>query len=1232
MPFDHRNECAFEKAGFISRIFYTWTNAFVNYSWKNNLMPSDFPPVDAEMEAHNLLDRFETAWNKEKAKSNPSLIRAVWSVFKWRHLLTGFYGVLESVFKISGAVLLGFLLKWLKNNNGDILQGWLIVGFLCASMFLYGIVHHVLFFSSYRLGVFVRITLSAAIYEKTLKMSTSSSTSTGKIINIVSNDVQVFDMASHFAHFLYVGPIEVLISYGFLVYWIGWLASSAGLIVIFLMLPLQWGFAKRFSKLREKMVTARDDRVRILSDLFHGIMIVKYYSWEEPFLKYINEIRNKETRYLFKASWMKAMNEALFFASPVMISLVSFGTAYLAGEQLEPSSIFSSLALLNVIRLTMTNFFPLAVESVSASLISLERIREILVSPEIGIENAEESDEDLIVENASFSWGVNSTSSVDDKMIPMQEHSVALRDLDFKIRQGELCIVIGTFGSGKSSLLLSIMEELKKISGCLKKPRRIRYASQKPWILSGSIKENILFGQTYDEEEMNRVIEGCALKEDLLRFDNGLETMIGEQGCNLSGGQKARISLARAIYKSKDVDLILLDDVMSAVDNKVANMCVLATHQWQFVEKSDKVLVLDKSKQTFFGGIEEFYKWDNLIVKSVIEYKGSRSKQEENEIDKDEIDFKGDENERNEIIKEEDRNVGSVSGKTYKYFAKNGGGLSVVLFLVFALSIGQASIIISDRWLAIWSESVDQENSMYIIVYFGLFLIVLIFSIIRSVTFFRFCLKSSCKIFELMLGSAMGSNLNFYQSNPHGRILNRFTKDQSQADEELPTTFFDAIQCVFIVLGVIIVICYVNYWLIITLPFILFSFLYVRKIYLKSSREIKRLEAISRSPIYSHLSITLQGLPIIRSSKMESNFKNTFLNFINENSKCYFAFIFTARWLGIRLDLLSSLFFTVSVIVCVLIKDKIDPGLVGLGLAYVMQLISLVQWCTRQLAEVENLMTCIERMLVYTKLPQENWTSESNIQPPPNWPQNGQIEFNNMSLSYPESKSPALSNINCIIKSKQKVGIVGTTGAGKSSFVTSLFRFIESTPENSISIDNIPIQKIDLKTLRQSLSIIPQESFLFKGTVRQNLDPFNLETDSNLWRVLQLVQLEKLIKSFPNKLDQEIHENGSNLSIGERQLICLARAILRKPKILIMDEATANIDSTTSNLIQNCIHQEFANCTVLTIAHRLKTVMHCDLILVLDKGQIVESGSPSALLEANGAFKKLCDELNKSID
>ncbi|XP_037829737.1 multidrug resistance-associated protein 4 isoform X2 [Kryptolebias marmoratus] len=1146
---------------------------------------------------------------------------------------------------------------------------------LSVSTFGGMILQHLYYYHVLRIGMKMRVALCHMIYKKALCLSSEAmgQTTTGQIVNLLSNDVRCFDEITLNLHYLWVGPLQAVVIIAVLWYEVG-PSCLMGVAAIALMMPIQTWFGKLFGLFRSKTAVLADSRIRMMNEVVSGIRIIKMYAWEKPLSALISEVRRKEIRQVLKSSYLRGLNLASFFASSKIMVFATFTVYVLLGNAITASTVFVTVSLYETVKLTVTLYCPLAVEKLSETLVSIRRIQNFLLLGEVerksfGLQLEEMKETSVEMEKLTCYW---------DKSLD----SPSLQNVSVAVKSHQLLAVIGPVGAGKSSLLSAILGELPCDTGTLKVKGQLTYASQQPWMFPGTVRSNILFGRELNRKKYERVLKACALKKDLELLPDGDLTLIGDRGATLSGGQKARINLARAVYQ--DADIYLLDDPLSAVDTEVGkhlfeqcicellkNKCrVLVTHQLQHLKAADHILVLREGQVVGRGTYGELQS-SGLDVASLL-----RSDEEQERFcrsaDPDRASLHSQRTNLSQsshcsllpadsshteqlpveavcAVEEESRAEGNVDSRVYlKYFAA--GCNPLVLLVIVLISItAEVSYILQDWWLVFWSRE-ELSNStaavsiktdlnvthsdgsftltFYLSVYSGLTAAAVLFGYIRSLLIFHGLVKAAQTLHNSMFRAVLRTHVRFFDVNPIGRILNRFSKDIGQIDSTLPITFVDFYQCFLQIVGVVSVVASVIPLILIPVVPLLLFFVYLRRYYLHTSRDVKRLESTTRSLVFSHLSSSLQGLMTIRAFGAEERSEKTFDSHQDLHSEAWFLFLMTSRWFALRLDSICSVFIALTAFGCVIFRDGVEAGQVGLVLTYAVTLVGNFQWTVRQSAEVENMMTSVERVVEYTELESEApWETEKR--PPPDWPSRGMVVFNKLSFSYGSEGPLVLKNISATFQPGEKVGIVGRTGAGKSSLVSALFRLAE--PQGKIYIDGVATSEIGLHDLRQKMSIIPQDPVLFTDTVRKNLDPFYQHTDEELWRALEEVQLKSVVEELPGKLETVLAESGSNFSVGQRQLVCLARAILRKNRILIIDEATANVDPRTDELIQKTIREKFRECTVLTIAHRLNTIIDSDRILVLDSGSIQELDQPFTLLQnKGGALYKLVQQTGQA--
>uniref|UniRef100_A0A3Q2TB68 Cystic fibrosis transmembrane conductance regulator n=1 Tax=Fundulus heteroclitus TaxID=8078 RepID=A0A3Q2TB68_FUNHE len=1199
-------------ANIMSKIFFWWLNPLFCVGYKRRLEEEDMYEVLHEDRSEVLGQELQRYWEREVLKATkemrtPGLTKVIIQCYWKSYGLLGLFTLFEETIKVIQPVFLGQVIRYFETyDQNDMTALYETLGYaagLSICTICLAVVHHLYFYYVQRAGMKIRVAMCHMIYRKALSLSSSAmgKTTTGQIVNLLSNDVNKFDEVTIFLHFLWVGPLQAAAVVGLLWEEIG-PSCLAGMVVLLFLMPTQTMFGKLFSKFRSKTAVLTDSRIRTMNEVVSGMRIIKMYAWEKPFAALVSEVRRKEISKIMKSSYLRGLNMASFFCASKIIIFITFTLYVLLGNTISASRVFVTVSLYTAVRLTVTLFFPSAIEKLFESRVSIRRIQEFLLLDEIKKNTAPsvegEKKEDIGVE-------INDLTCYWDKNLD----APTLQSISFSLESNQLLAVIGPVGAGKSSLLSSILGELPYEKGVLNVRGQLTYAAQQPWVFPGTIRSNILFGKDLEPKKYERVIKACALKRDLELLPDGDQTVIGDRGATLSGGQKARVNLARAVYQ--DADIYLLDDPLSAVDAEVGRhlfeqcICgllktkprILVTHQLQYLKAADQILVLKEAEQVH-------------------------------------------------MVPEESRAQGTIGLKLYLKYLQAGASIFILLFVVLINLLAQVSYVMHDWWLAHWAKQQDSltnrtngnitvngpnvtelDLSFYLGIYGGLTATTILFGFMRNIILFTVLVKSAQSLHNSMFNAILRAPVRFFDVNPIGRVLNRFSKDIGQVDSMLPWTFTDFIQVFLQILGVIAVAASVIPWILLLVAPLLGLFIFLRRYFLRTSRDVKRLESTTRSPVFSHLSSSLQGLWTIRAFGAEERFQKDFDAHQNLHSGAFFLFLTTSRWFAVRLDGMCSIFVTITTFSCLLLRDQLDAGSVGLALSYAVTLMGMFQWGVRQSAEVENMMTSVERVVEYNELESEApW--ETQKRPPPDWPSKGLVTFDRVSFSYSDDSPQVLHSLQAMFRPKEKVGIVGRTGAGKSSLISALFRLAE--PQGKIYIDGVLTSEIGLHDLRQKMSIIPQDPVLFTGSMRKNLDPFNQHSDEELWNALQEVQLKPVVEDLPGKLETVLAESGSNFSVGQRQLVCLARAILRRNRILIIDEATANVDPRTDELIQKTIRDKFRECTVLTIAHRLNTIVDSDRILVLDAGQIHAYDEPHILLQdTQGIFYKMVQQTGK---
>ncbi|CAJ0967195.1 unnamed protein product [Ranitomeya imitator] len=842
--------------------------------------------------------------------------------------------------------------------------------------------------------------------------------------------------------------------------------------------------------------------------------------------------------------------------------------------------------------------------------------------------------------------------------------------INLSIEKGSLVAIVGHVGCGKSSLLSALLGEMETVLGKVALKGSTAFVPQQTWIPNATFKENVLFGRPLDKDWYDNVIQACALLPDLKILSGGENTEIGEKGINLSGGQKQRISIARAVYRNCDV--YLLDDPLSAVDAHVGQHLfehvlgpngllkgktrVLVTHGVSFLPQVDNIIVMADGRISEVGTYAELLDKNGDFADFLQTY-ALTGEQEGSHIESKVLGDKGKATEdkkadvglREELTPEAAEELaegdadagklteadialtGRVKLSVYLEYCRIMGKRYLLMCAVFFI-IQQLSAMGHNYWIGLWADDppvngTQQNTSMRLAVYSILGIVQALGIFIASATIIIGGVSVSRQLHANLLHSILRSPLSFFERTPSGNLTNRFAKEMDTIDNIIPQMLMLFIIMSLTILEILLVIAIATPLAAVAFVPLGLLYFFLQRFYVATSRQLKRLDAVSKSPLYTHFNETLQGVNVIRAFKEQKHFIQDSNLRLNTNQRFYFSSFVANRWLSVRCDLLSNFIVFTVAIVGVLFRESISPGLVGLAIVNSLRLTGVLKEAVHTATDMETNSVSVERVKEYCDVePEAPWTSEHDSAPS-EWPHSGKIEFQNYGLRYRKDLELALKKVTASIEPGEKVGIVGRTGAGKSSLTLGLFRILEPAT-GTIHIDGIDVSKLGLHELRSKITIIPQDPVLFFGSLRMNLDPFDNYSDEDIWTALELAHLKSFASSLPDSLNHMCSEGGENLSVGQRQLVCLARALLRKTKILVLDEATAAVDLETDELIQSTIREEFKDSTVITIAHRLNTIMDYTRIVVFDKGEIVEFDTPSRLLENKGLFYFMAKDAN----
>ncbi|XP_007235404.3 multidrug resistance-associated protein 1 isoform X2 [Astyanax mexicanus] len=1181
--------------------------------------------------------------------------------------------IIHDAFMFSIPQVLSLLLSFVGDKDVPLWKGYLFAFTMFLLSCLQSLFNHQYMYSCFTVGMRVKTAVMGLVYRKALVISSAArrTCTVGEIVNLVSADTQkLMDFVVYF-NAVWLAPIEIGLCLFFLWQRLG-PSALAGITTVILIFPLNGLIAKMRSKLQEVQMKYMDGRIKLMTEILSGIKILKFYAWEKAFEERVLGYREKELKALKKSQILYSISIASFNSSTFLIAFAMFGVYVLIDEKnvLDAQKVFVSMALINILKTPLSQL-PFAMSTTMQAIVSLKRLGKFLCQDELKLDSVVRAPfspdgDSVTIEDGTFSWS--------------RDGPPCLRRISVKVPRGCLVAVVGHVGSGKSSLLSAMLGETEKKSGNVTVKGSVAYVPQQAWIQNATLRENIVFGQEKKESWYQTVLEACALVRDLNILPARDATEIGEKGLNLSGGQKQRVSLARAVYRNADI--YLLDDPLSAVDAQVGQHIfdrvigpkgilknktrVLVTHGLNFLPQADLILVMGDGEITETGSYIELLNRRNAFADFVQTFAGNERKEistnkgtrksvsrlsvadfsidlsQEQLISGDmgganiqtmealsDSEQEQDQEELGKLTEADKAHTGRVKLEMYvEYFRTI--GLALIVPIVFLYAFQQAASLGYNYWLRLWADDpvingtqADADVKLAVFGALGIAQGVAIFGTTVAISLGG--IIASRHLHMDLLSNALHSPMAFFESTPSGNLLNRFSKEVDAIDCMIPDGFKMMLGYVFKLMEVcIIVLIATPFAGLVILPLTLF-YVFIQSFYVATSCQLRRLESVSRSPIYTHFNETVQGASVIRAFGEQPRFILQANGRVDHNQTSYFPRFVATRWLAVNLEFLGNLLVLAAAILSVTGKDTLSPGIVGLAVSHSLQVTGILSWIVRAWTDVENNIVSVERVKEYAETPKEApWTIE-NRSLPSAWPQTGSIEFQQYGLQYRRGLDWALKEITLNVQEREKVGIVGRTGAGKSSLALGIFRILEAA-KGEIYIDRVNIAQIGLQDLRSRITIIPQDPILFSGSLRMNLDPFDGYSDEDMWRALELAHLKNFVSGLPDKLNHECSEGGENLSLGQRQLVCLARALLRKTKILVLDEATAAVDLETDNLIQSTIRTQFEDCTVLTIAHRLNTIMDYTRVIVMDNGYITEMDSPTNLIAQRGQFYCMCRE------
>ncbi|XP_056359573.1 ATP-binding cassette sub-family C member 6 isoform X2 [Oenanthe melanoleuca] len=1206
----------------------------------------------------------EALLQSKPSQSGP-LLRMFWSMFGTYFLLSTVCLVICDVFLFSTPRVLRLFLKFIEDQAAPSWLGY----FYAFSMFLLGCLQ-TLFEQHYMyrclvLGLRLRTALTGLVYKKILVMSNASrkEATTGEIVNLVSVDVQkLMDLIIYF-NGTWLAPIRIIICFVFLWQLLGPSALTA-IAVFLLLLPLNFVITKKRSQFQETQMKHKDERAKLTSAILSNIKVIKLYGWEKTFMEKVQEIRKQELQALKRSQILFSASLVSFHSSTFLVTFVMFAVYTLVDNThvLDAEKAFVSLTLINILN-TAHSFLPFSINAAVQARVSLNRLAAFLSLEELDPESSNKNTSacvqaSITIRNGTFCWS--------------KETSPCLRSIDLSVAQGSLLAVVGQVGAGKSSLLAALLGELQATDGCVTLKGTAAYVPQQAWVLNASVEDNILFGKKMDETWFSRVTEACALHPDLETFPAGQKSEIGEK--------KQRVSLARAVYQKASV--YLLDDPLAAVDAHVGQHIfehvlgpngllkdktrVLVTHTINILPQVDNIVFLVDGMISETGSYQELLEKNGAFAEFLHSHVTAEEKpcagspgnpamgdtkgtvttgngpSQEKPLSGDSLksavrketipvsqDCTSAAATSGGLTKAERSQHSRVSAGVYAAYLQ-AAGPALCVYTILSFTCQQAMAFSRGYWLSLWAgdpvlNGTQQHTQLRVGVFAALGVVQALGRFACTAAVLLGGVLASHQLFLQLLSSVMRSPMLFFEQTPLGHLLNRFSRDMDAVDSVIPDKLKSVLGFFFNLLEIYLVIVVATPWAAVAIVPLTVLYAAFQHFYVTTSCQLRHMEAASRSPIYSHISETFQGSSVIRAHKDQQRFisKSNFL--VDENQRICFPGAVADRWLATNLEFLGNGVVLFAALFAAMSRTQLSPGTAGFSISYALQITGVLNWMVRSWTEVENNIVSVERVREYLRTPKEApGTLKSKLQGQV-WPTEGRIEFRNYSLCYRPGLELALRGVTVSINGQEKIGITGRTGAGKSSLAVGLLRLVEAA-EGAILIDGQDIAQLGLHDLRTKITVIPQDPVLFSGSLRMNLDPLNQYTDADIWTALELTQLKNFVADLPEQLEYECTDQGENLSTGQKQLVCLARALLRKAKILILDEATAAVDLDTDVQIQSMLRAQFRASTVLTIAHRVSSVLDCDRILVLENGRVAEFDTPEHLIAQKGLFYRLMEE------
>uniref|UniRef100_A0A8C9ZMT0 ATP-binding cassette, sub-family C (CFTR/MRP), member 9 n=1 Tax=Sander lucioperca TaxID=283035 RepID=A0A8C9ZMT0_SANLU len=1227
----------------LSKATYWWMNPLIIGAHKRPIELKKIGKLPIAMRALTNYLRLKDAYEDQRVTEDPnrppSIWRSMYRAFGRPILLSSTLRYLADLLSFAGPLCISGIVKYLNKtgvyfmSTTELLQNTSVLAVL---LFLALVLQRTFLQASYYVtietGINLRGALLAMIYNKILRLSTSNMSmgemTLGQINNLVAIETNQLMWFLFLCPNLWSMPVQIVMGVIMLYYFMG-CSALVGASVIVLLAPVQYRIATKLADTQKSTLEHSTDRLKKTTEILKGIKLLKLYAWENIFCDSVEDTRGKELTSLKTFAFYTSMSIFMNAAIPIAAVLATFVVYHFINETgPTPSEAFAALALFHIL---VTPLFLLStvVRFAVKAMVSVQKLSEFLQSDEIGDDSWRNGDTSVSMEAGKKHLGV----------VGVNETIFFQLNVPLISFHSQLTMIVGQVGCGKSSLLLAMLGEMQTLGGsvywnsrlqdrnsylpvCLLFPMMqpsknrysVAYATQKSWLLNATVEENITFGSPFNKQRYKTVIDACSLQPDIDLLPFGDQTEIGERGINLSGGQRQRICVARALYQNTNIVFLIGDTGVLLSNGSSFFVCLVQI----IAMKDGSVLREGTLKDIQTHDIELYDHWKTLMNRQDHGLEKVCDTEEEEE--------------------EDDDNMSTTTNRRSKipwrvcWCYMSSGGFFMAFLMVSSKLLKHSVIVAIDYWLAIWTSSKTSQSagagqdvsngsslddSYYLPVFITLCAAGITLCLITSLTVEFLGLSAATNLHHNLLNKIIHAPIRFFDITPLGQILNRFSADTNIIDQHIPPTLESLTRSTLLCLSAIGVISSITPAFLIALVPLAVAFYFIQKYFRVASKDLQDLDDSTQLPLLCHFSETAEGLTTIRAFRHEARFKQRMLELTDTNNTAYLFLSAANRWLEVRTDYLGAVIVLTAAGAAIwsLRYGLHSGGLVGLGLTYALTVTNYLNWVVRNLADLEVQMAAVKKVNSFLGTESENYEGSMDAsQVPENWPQNGEIKIQELCVRYDPMLKPVLKHVNMFIEPGQKVGICGRTGSGKSSLSLAFFNMVDIF-EGKIVIDGIDICKLPLQTLRSRLSIILQDPVLFSGSIRFNLDPERTCTDDRLWEALEIAQLKNMVKALPGGLDAVVTEGGENFSVGQRQLFCLARAFVRKSSILIMDEATASIDMATENILQKVVMTAFADRTVVTIAHRVHTILTADLVIVMKRGNILEYDKPETLLE-----------------